>query len=86
MHVIFLFYQHIVAETANELPTQHSIDRSHYVGTEELGELPFGLKMEEYLDYATTQFSKRLARIERATEQTLEQLYQLPESEGAEGI
>lgn len=42
--------------------------------------------MEEYLDYATTQFSKRLARIERATEQTLEQLYQLPESEGAEGI
>ncbi|HET9999541.1 MAG TPA: hypothetical protein VFQ36_01525, partial [Ktedonobacteraceae bacterium] len=55
-----------------------------YEGTEELGELPFGLKMEEYLSYATMQFSKRMARIERAREQTLEQLYQLPESEGAE--
>lgn len=55
-----------------------------YEGTEELGELPFGLKMEEYLSYATMQFSKRMARIERAREQTLEQLYQLPESEIAE--
>ena len=54
------------------------------VVTEELGELPFGLKMEEYLSYATMQFSKRIARIERAQEQTLEQLYQLPESEVAE--
>ena len=57
-----------------------------YEGTEELGELPFGLKMEEYLSYATMQFSKRMARIERAREQTLEQLYQLPESEIAEEI
>ena len=54
---------------------------AHYEGTEEL---PFGLKMEEYLSYATMQFSKRIARIERAREQTLEQLYQLPESEIAE--
>jgi len=57
-----------------------------YEGTEELGELPFGLKMEEYLSYATMQFSKRIARIERAREQTLEQLYQLPETEIAEEI
>lgn len=46
-----------------------------------LGELPFGMKMEEYLSYATMQFSKRIASIERAREQTLEQLYQLPELE-----
>ena len=55
-----------------------------YEGTEEIGELPFGLKMEEYLSYATMQFSKRMARIERAREQTLEQLYQLPEIEPGE--
>jgi hypothetical protein len=36
------------------------------------------------LTYATMQFSKRMARIERAREQTLEQLYQLPESDGPE--
>ena len=55
-----------------------------YEGTEEVGELPFGVKMEEDLSYATMQFSKRMARIKRAREQTLEQLYQLPESESAE--
>ncbi len=55
-----------------------------YEGTEEQGELPFGIKMEEDLSYATMQFSKRMARIERAREQTLEQLYQLPDTETAE--
>lgn len=39
-------------------------------------ETPFGFQVEEYLDYATTQFTKRLARIERARNQTLEQIYQ----------
>ena len=57
-----------------------------YEGREVQGELPFGLKMEEYLDYATIQFSKRIARIERAREQTLEQLYHLPDSELGEEI
>lgn len=55
-----------------------------YEGSEEVGELPFGVKMQEDLSYATMQFSKRMARIERAREQTLEQLYQLPESETGE--
>ncbi|HEY1354249.1 MAG TPA: R2-like ligand-binding oxidase [Ktedonobacteraceae bacterium] len=39
-------------------------------------EMPFGFQPQEYLDYATTQFTKRLARIERARRQTLEQVYQ----------
>jgi ribonucleoside-diphosphate reductase beta chain len=39
-------------------------------------EIPFGFQAQEYLDYATTQFTKRLARIERARRQTLEQVYQ----------
>lgn len=38
-------------------------------------EVPFGFQAEEYLTYATTQFTKRLARIERARSQTLEQIY-----------
>ena len=39
-------------------------------------EIPFGFQVEEYLDYATTQFTKRIARIERAKRQTLEEIYQ----------
>lgn len=39
-------------------------------------EIPFGFQAEEYLEYATTQFTKRLARIERARTQTVEQIYQ----------
>jgi ribonucleoside-diphosphate reductase beta chain len=39
-------------------------------------QVPFGFQAEEYLNYATTQFTKRLARIERARTQTLEQIYQ----------
>jgi ribonucleoside-diphosphate reductase beta chain len=39
-------------------------------------EIPFGFQAQEYLDYATTQFTKRLSRIERARSQTLEQVYQ----------
>ncbi len=37
-------------------------------------EIPFGAQVEEYLTYATTQYTKRLARIERARTQTLEQV------------
>lgn len=39
-------------------------------------EMPFGFQAEEYLEYATTQFTKRLTRIERARRQTLEEVYQ----------
>lgn len=40
-------------------------------------ERPFGMKTEEYVQYASEQFQKRIARIEKAQYQTLEQLYQL---------
>jgi ribonucleoside-diphosphate reductase beta chain len=50
-----------------------------FEGSEELAEIPFGLNMEEYLNYATMQFSKRLQRIQRAREQTVEQVYQTDE-------
>jgi ribonucleoside-diphosphate reductase beta chain len=53
------------------LPTALGVVTELYEGTEELA---FGQKMEEYLDYATSQFSKRLARIERATEQSVEEI------------
>ncbi|HEX7737408.1 MAG TPA: R2-like ligand-binding oxidase [Ktedonobacteraceae bacterium] len=39
-------------------------------------DLPFGFQIQEHLDYATTQFTKRLGRIERARFQSLEQIYQ----------
>ncbi len=55
-----------------------------YEGYEDTTELPFGLSMEEYVNYATGQFSKRFTRIERAREQTLEQLYQIADSEVVE--
>jgi len=46
-------------------------------------ERPFGMKVEEYMEYATSQFQKRIARIEKARYQTLEELYQVPETEVA---
>lgn len=48
-------------------------------------ELPFGFQAQEYLDYATTQFTKRMSRIERARRQTIEQIYQEEEEKGEEG-
>jgi len=44
---------------------------------------PFGIEVEEYMEYATTQFQKRIARIEKARYQTLEELYQVSEAEVA---
>jgi ribonucleoside-diphosphate reductase beta chain len=44
-------------------------------------ERPFGLMTEDYTNYAMVQFQKRIARIERAKNQTLEQLYHLEEVE-----
>ena len=48
---------------------------------DEDGYLPFGLQISDYVTYAMGQFQKRVARIERAREQTLEMLYQLDESD-----
>lgn len=42
---------------------------------------PFGLRVEDYMDYAMSQFSKRLDRISRARGQTLEQLYATSDAE-----
>ncbi|HKV83004.1 MAG TPA: R2-like ligand-binding oxidase [Ktedonobacterales bacterium] len=42
---------------------------------------PFGLRVEDYMDYAMSQFSKRLERISRARDQTLDQLYATSELE-----
>lgn len=47
-----------------------------FANADELEERPFGMQIEDYLSYATSQFSKRLARIERAQEQSLEEVYQ----------
>ncbi len=44
-------------------------------------ETSFGFQAQEYQDYATTQFTKRLRRIERARTQTVEQIYQEIEEE-----
>ena len=36
---------------------------------------PFGLKVEDFLEFAMSQFQKRMTRIERAIDQPLDQLY-----------
>jgi len=46
-------------------------------------ERPFGMRTEEYIGYATSQFQKRIARIEKARYQTVEELYQVSEAEVA---
>jgi ribonucleoside-diphosphate reductase beta chain len=46
-------------------------------------EQAFGLQTEDYIEYATTQFQKRIARIEKARHQNLEDLYQLSDAEVA---
>lgn len=45
------------------------------------GERPFGLRTEDYMEYAMSQFQKRMARIEKARNQTLEELYQISEAD-----
>ena len=49
-------------------------------------ERAFGLKTEDYIVYATSQFQKRMARIEKARSQTVEELYSTDEVDaGGEG-
>ncbi|QQS30282.1 MAG: R2-like ligand-binding oxidase [Sphingobacteriales bacterium] len=43
--------------------------------------LPFGLKLEMFLDYAMDQFQKRMDRIEKAKSQTLEEICNISISE-----
>ncbi len=44
-------------------------------------ERPFGIRVEEYMAYATMQFQKRIARIEKARTQTLDELYQISDAD-----
>ena len=70
----------IIEQTMNALlPPALGMVNELFEGSEELEEIPFGLNMQEYLNYATMQFSKRFQRIQRAREQTLEQVYQTDE-------
>ncbi len=78
----------VVEQRMNELlPLALGVVQDSYTSpertalVEESEEPAFGLNMEEDMDYAMTQFSKRVERIKRARTQTLEQLYQLAEPE-----
>jgi ribonucleoside-diphosphate reductase beta chain len=66
----------VVEERMNELlPLALAFIQELGSYADEDGSLPFGLQISDYVTYATVQFQKRVARIERAREQTLEQLY-----------
>ncbi len=69
-----------IEQTMNELlmPALGMVNEL-FEGSEELEEIPFGLNKQEYLNYAAMQFSKRFQRIQRAQEQTVEQVYQTDE-------
>lgn len=41
-------------------------------------ELPFGLRLEDFIDFATGQFQRRMRRIERSREQSIEEVCRLP--------
>lgn len=47
----------------------------------EEAERPFGINMQSYMGFAMMQFNKRVARVEKARTQTLDQLYELAENE-----
>ncbi len=65
-------------ERMNELlPYTLGVINDSYDENEENGELPFDLEREDVLNYAMTQFQKRLERIERARGQTLEEVNQI---------
>ena len=78
----------VVEQRMNELlPLALGVVQDSYTSPErtaleaESEEPAFGLNMEEDMNYAMTQFSKRVERIKRARTQTLEQLYELAEPE-----
>jgi len=45
--------------------------------------VPFGLWEEDFLNFAMAQFEHRMARIEKARQQTIEQVYRGEELEDA---
>ena len=70
----------VIEEQMNKLlPYALGITEEMYAMNEEGVEPPFGLKMEDYLEYSTQQYTKRIARIQRSLTDTLEDIYQVPE-------
>lgn len=49
-------------------------------------EVPFGLRLDDFIGYAMTQFQRRLARIEKARGQSLEQIYRAGDFEEGEAV
>lgn len=47
-------------------------------------EVPFGLRIDDFLGHAMAQFQRRLARIEKAREQTIDQIYRAGDFEESE--
>lgn len=43
--------------------------------------VPFGLKQDDFLNFATAQFLRRMERIQKARGQTLDELYSMPDLE-----
>ncbi len=64
-------------ERMNELlPFAMGVVSDTYVSYED-GQLPFDLPQGEILEYAMTQFQKRLSRIEQARNQSLDEIYSI---------
>ena len=47
--------------------------------------MPFGLRLEEFSDFATAQFQRRFERIEKARRQTFEEVCRRPETDETPG-
>ena len=43
--------------------------------------LPFGLTLEQFTDFATAQFQRRVERVERSRRQSFEEICRLPTSD-----
>ncbi len=66
---------HVVEETMNDL----LMPALAVVGDvfEQYDPMPFGLRLEDFIDYATNQFNKRIERIEKARGATLDEVYRV---------
>lgn len=65
----------VVEQTVNELfPAALGIVGDPF---ELYNPVPFGLQIDDFIDYATSQFNKRMARVEQARGGTLEDVYRL---------
>jgi ribonucleoside-diphosphate reductase beta chain len=65
MNRLLVYALGVVSEPYQDSSTEAPVEQTDYQ-----------FQMQETLDYATSQFTKRMSRIERARTQTLEQIYQ----------